>query len=235
MDIARWGIADATLPRSVICLGGRFGRRDEGQTPNTQVALFDCGPTQLIFEVRGLPSDRFRGQTVGNIFKLEEGIIAGTTFYPRGGNRPGPLPSVEVRRGPGGGNHFANFIAAVRSRRPSDLNAPITEGHYASALCHLANISYRLGENVAFDPRTRAFQGNADATDALARMEEHLSRTNELNLADLQLRVGPLLRFDATEENFSANREANRMLARENRAPFVVTERRAEAGTRQRG
>src|SRR5262249_31851503 len=56
MDLARWSIAGATLPRSVISVGGRFGYSDQGETPNTQVSIFDYGPTQLIFEVRGLPS-----------------------------------------------------------------------------------------------------------------------------------------------------------------------------------
>src|SRR5262249_796855 len=54
MDIARWGIPDATLPRGVISLGGRFGYVDQGQTANTQIAIFDYGETRLVFEVRGL-------------------------------------------------------------------------------------------------------------------------------------------------------------------------------------
>ena len=64
--------------------------------------------------------------------------------------------------------------AAVRSRRTQDLNADILEGHYSSALGHLANISYRLGQETDFNPRTRAVEGNADATETLGRMEEHL-------------------------------------------------------------
>ena len=70
MDIARWGIPGATLPRSVLSVGGRFGYADQGQTPNTQMAIFDFGPTKLIFEVRGLRTDRYRGELVGNIFHI---------------------------------------------------------------------------------------------------------------------------------------------------------------------
>src|SRR5262245_57314772 len=84
MDVARWGIAGATLPKSVLCLGGRFGYSDQGETPNTQIALFDYGDTQLIFEVRGLKTPPFHTQAVGNIFHLEAGIIAGTKFFPKG-------------------------------------------------------------------------------------------------------------------------------------------------------
>src|SRR5262245_21449292 len=222
MDIARWGIAGGTLPRSVISLGGRYGVNDHGETPNTQISIMDFGQCQLIFETRGLRTDQFHGQGVGNIFKLEEGIIAGNRFYPRGSNRAAPLPEVEVRRGPGNG-HFGNFIAAVRSRRREDLNAEILEGHYSSALCHLANISHRLGEDTAFNPRTRVLNGNADATDALQRMEDSLSQTNSLKLSDLRLRVGRMLRLDSKAETCNGDADANRMLTRENRRPFVVS------------
>ena len=73
MDIARWVIPGATLPKSVISLGGRFGYNDQGETPNTQIAVFDFGDTQLIFEVRGLKTDDYHGEKVGNIAHFEEG------------------------------------------------------------------------------------------------------------------------------------------------------------------
>ncbi len=83
------------------------------------------------------------------------------------------LVKVEVERGPGGG-HFGNFIAAVRSRKVEDLNADILEGHYSAALCHLANISYRLGQEVPFNKSTKAFGDDKEAYETLGRMEEHL-------------------------------------------------------------
>jgi predicted dehydrogenase len=231
MDIARWGIAGATLPRSVISVGGRFGYTDQGETPNTQIAIFDYGPTQLIFEVRGLRTSVFRGLTdregPGNVFHCEEGTIAGSRFYPRGSNQAQPLPRLERERAqrPGGGNHFANFVAAVRSRRREDLNADILEGHYSSALCHLANISYRLGEDAPFNPRTRAFGDNREAYETLERMEEHLTQGNGLRLDGLNYRVGRKLDIDVPAERFLGNEEANRLLTRQYRAPFVVPER----------
>ena len=245
MDIARWGIPNATMPRSVISLGGRFDTvPDRGETPNTQIAAFDFGETQLIFEVRGLltnlPTNRaaesYRGQMVGNIFHCEEGDIVGNNqFFPRGSTTAQPLPRLErelpQRPGAGGGDnaHFNNFIAAVRSRRRADLNADVLEGHYSSALCHLANISYWLGQNVPFNPRTRVFADNPDAADALQRMEAHLTGPapagNGLNAASLPLRVGPKLNLAAGKETFTGNDAANRMLFRQYRAPFVVPER----------
>ena len=245
MDIARWGIPNATLPRSVISLGGRYDTvEDHGETPNTQIAQFDFGETQLIFEVRGLltnlPANRaaesYRGQMVGNIFHCEEGDIVGSSqFFPRGSTTAQRLPALKnelpQRPGAGGGDnvHFSNFIAAVRNRRRADLNADVLEGHYSSALCHLANVSYRLGTNVAFNPRTRVFADNRDATDALERMETHLSAAapagNGLQLNNLQCHVGVKLNINANNETITGNDAANRLLFREYRAPFVVPER----------
>src|SRR4029079_8860741 len=59
MDIARWMIPDATLPKSVVSFGGRIGFKDQGETACTQVAVMDYGETQLIFEVRGLKSKTY--------------------------------------------------------------------------------------------------------------------------------------------------------------------------------
>ncbi|MBM3997689.1 MAG: Gfo/Idh/MocA family oxidoreductase [Planctomycetes bacterium] len=224
-DIARWAIAGATMPRSVVSVGGRFGYRDQGETPNTQISLMDFGDTKLIFEVRGLSSQGYRGQGIGNVFHLENGVIAGHRFYPNGGNASEAIPQIDnVRRGPGGSNHFANFIAAIRSGRSSDLNADIEEGHFSSALCHLANISYQLGSNAPFAPRTRAFGDNRDALETLERMEAHLSGApHNLRLADIQLKVGPTLQLQG--ETFNGNTEANRLLTRQYRTGFVVPDR----------
>ncbi len=226
MDIARWMIPGATLPRSVLSLGGRFGYTDQGETPNTQMAVFDFGPTQLIFEVRGLLTDKFHGEKIGNILHFEEGMIAGGKFYRKGSTTAQPLPEVGSagRRGPGG-DHFKNFIAAVRSRKQADLNADILEGHYSAALCHLANISYRLGEQVPFNGKTKAFGDNKEAYETFARMEEHLAKGNHLKLDGTTYRLGRKLSVDAAAENFGGDAKANALLTRHYRKPFVVPEK----------
>jgi hypothetical protein len=176
--------------------------------------------------VRGLKTEAVHGEMTGNIFHLEEGIIVGDgggKFYPKGSDKPAPLPKVdgEVPRGPGG-DHFGNFLAAVRSRKMSDLNADILEGHYSAALCHLANVSYRLGEEVPFSPRTKAFGDDKEAYETLARLEEHLAKGNGLKLEDEKYRLGRKLVLDAQAETFVDDAEANRLLTREYRKPFVM-------------
>lgn len=235
MDIARWIIPGATLPKSVQSLGGRFGYSDQGQTPNTQISVMDFGDTQLVFEVRGLKTGDYLGEKIGNIAHFEEGVVApgkgrkgGLAFYPKGKtDGPGePLPTTAAsKRGPGGGNHFANFIAAVRSRKTSDLNAEILEGHFSAALCHLANISYRLGSEVPFNPRTKAFGDDKTVYETLGRMEEHLSAGNGVKLDGLNYKLGRKLTVDAAGESFVGDPEANKLLTRVYRKPFVVPEK----------
>jgi predicted dehydrogenase len=226
IDKARWAIPGGILPRSVLSLGGRLGHTqpDQGQTPSSQIAIFDYGETQLIFEVRGLPSKAYRGQAVGNTFHLESGTIAGNRFYPKGSEKAEPLPQIKgtVKRGRED-RHFANFIAAVRSRKVEDLHAPILEGHYSAALIHLANASYRLGEQVPFNPRTKAFGDNKEAYETLARMEEYL-KGNQVKLEETKYQLGRKLVIDAGSEHVAGDAEANKLLTRNYRKPFAVPE-----------
>lgn len=228
MDLARWAIPGATLPKSVISVGGRYGYEDQGQTPNTQVAVFDYGETQLVFEVRGRPCAGYKGQGVGNVYHLEAGIIAGTTFFPKGSDKEAPLPKLESTRGPAEPCHepnFGNFVAAVRSRKQSDLNADILEGHYSSALCHLANISYRLGQSTPFTTKPDGLADNAVATETLERVATHLKEDVKLDLATTTLQVGRKLQIDAANETFMSDKDAQKMLTRQYRSPFNIPEK----------
>src|SRR5207247_4085886 len=99
------------------------------------------------------------GEDTGNIVHRDSGTVIKGKFTPKSSETSEPLPKVDAPLGPGNGN-FKNFMAAVRSRKESDLNAPILEGHYSAALCHLANASYRLGEMVPFNKKTKAFGDN---------------------------------------------------------------------------
>jgi predicted dehydrogenase len=225
MDIARWMIPGATLPKTVLSLGGRLGHKDQGQVPSTQLAFMDYGDTQLIFEVRGLPSKRYPGcGDSDNVLHFEAGTVAGDTFTPKGGGKPEPVAKVEAKRGPGSG-HFGNFFAAVRSRKVEDLNADVLDGHLSAALIHLANASYRVGEQVPFGSGAKAVRGNPGAEEALARTEEYLAKENNLKLSELHLTVGRRLTVDAGNASVVGDAAANKLLTRVYRAPFVVPEK----------
>jgi predicted dehydrogenase len=224
MDIARWVIPGAKWPKTVISFGGRFTGPDQGQTPNTQVAVMDFGGTLLIFEVRGQKSKPYHGQGVGNILHFEAGTIAGDQFYPKGSDKAEAIPRLGVEPERRRGEHFGNFIACVRSRKVEELNADIAVGHVSAGIGHLANVSYRLGKDEPFNSRTQAVSGNDFATDTLARMEDHL-RENGVKLEGTSLHVGRKLEFDGETETFKNDTQANQLLTRNYRAPFVVPAR----------
>jgi hypothetical protein len=227
MDKARWALNKNTLPKKALGFGGRFGYKDDGQTPNTLVALMDWGDAQLVFEVRGLHTDEFKarnipmGTRVGNVIYGDQGIMVIPNYtdavvYDLDGNL--------VRQFRGGGDHFRNFIDAVRSRKRSELNAEIEQGNLSSALCHLPNISYLLGKQSPFNPRTKAFGDEKEAYEALGRVEDHLA-ANNIVLADEKYDVGPVLSVNANHWNFGGNTAANRLATAEYRAPYLLPEK----------
>jgi predicted dehydrogenase len=224
MHAALHAIPDVTLPKSVMTVGGRFGYKDQGQTANTQIAVYDFGGTQLMFEVRGLKTDRYYGQGIGNTFHFEEGIVASGKFYPRGdkGN-PQPLIRAKAERVSRGGN-FGEFIKRMRSRDTELFDWNLETAHYSSALVHLGNISYRLGKEVAFGGNAKPFGPNTAANETFGRMSEHL-KGNGLKLEGMKYRLGRRLEFDATKERFFDDAEANTLLTRPPRPPFVVPEK----------
>src|SRR5262249_16471415 len=178
MDKARWGLGVAEFPRGVISVGGRLGYEDDGETPNTHISLFDYGDKELIFEVRGLPTRDLKGAMVGNIYYGADGYVVCPSYF--SGTAFGKSGEV-IKQFNGHGDHHGNFIEAVRKRRAGDfegavkhLHADIEQGHLSSALCHLGNISYRLGNQQAFTPKAEAFGDDKEAADSYARMCEHL-------------------------------------------------------------
>jgi predicted dehydrogenase len=220
MDIARWMIPGATLPKSVISFGGRLGYQDQGEVASTEMAIMDFGGPLLVFETRGLPSEEYHGTKIGNVLHLEAGIIANSKFYPNGSEQGEPLPKVEVKMGPVG-DHMGNFIAAVRSRNIADLNADVLVGHYSAACCHLANMSIRLGSKVPFKPRTEELDGNTAAIEVLDRTEQHLA-ANGVNIEQGGFVLGRKLIVDAKTETIVGDPDANALLTRHYRKGFAV-------------
>lgn len=221
MDVARWGLGKEGLPASITSVGGRFGPPDRGETPNTQIHVCDYGDCQIIFEVRGLPTRAFRGVNLGNIFHGERGVLICPGYY--GGVAYG-LDGKEMARFAGAGDHYGNFVDAVRQRRPQDLNADILEGHLSSALCHLGNLSFRLGTAQPFRKKVDALGEGREPAEALMRMEEHL-HLDRVPVDETLYRVGRRLVVDTKTETLIGDREASGLLTREYRKPFVVPDR----------
>ena len=231
MDIARWAIeaaTGATGPKSAISMGGRFGYKDQGQTPNMQLCVYDYGGTLLVFEVRGLVGKKGKGgeqfaRKVTNEFYLEEGAIIGGQFYPKGKNKPEKL--VEAESTVRSGGHFGNFIDCVRSRKQEDLNADILQGHYAAAPCHLGNISYRLGQEVPLGQEPAGFPLECpQVRESLDTIKANLKAALGIDPDKAKWTLGPKLAFDPEKEKFLDHPKADELLTRKYRDPYVMPE-----------
>lgn len=223
MDLARWGLNVNQLSNAVCSYGGRFGYEDAGDTANTQVVLHDYGDQALVFEVRGLKTSPYRGAMVGVIFEGTEGYAVLPSY------NSGSLFDADgkkLKTFSGNGDHFENFLKAVRSRSAMDLNADIEEGHLSSALCHMGNISLQLGDRLSPAEcleKMSALETSEDVKATLDRFTSHL-KENGVNAAQDRIQTGPMLAFDPKSETFKDNMKANESLTREYRKPFVVPE-----------
>jgi predicted dehydrogenase len=226
MDVARWFLGEKTLSPRVLAIGGRLGYEDDGQTPNTLIAFHDYLAAPLIFEVRGLPEktgsedmDEYKGAQVGVVIECEGGHVL-VSDEDEGEAIAFDKNGKEIKSFKGAESHFENFIKAVRSRNENDLNAPIREGHLSTALCHSANISWRLGSHASPDAIREQIQADPDALPTFNRMAEHLA-ANKVNLDKTPVTLGMVLKMNQSNEQFIEAKKANYMLARRPRAPFV--------------
>ncbi|HTI68911.1 MAG TPA: Gfo/Idh/MocA family oxidoreductase [Candidatus Limnocylindria bacterium] len=232
MDIARWVLGENTLSPKVLSVGGRFGYEDDGNTPNTQFVYHGYKKAPLIFEVRGLPRSKelmaakwgekempdYKGAKIGVVVNCENGYVvipsyeSATAYDPKGN---------VIKTWKEGADHYANFISAVRSRKNSDLNAEIEQGHLSSGLCHTGNISYLLGTELSPAAIQDRLKGEPEAAETYGRLAEHLE-ADGIDLAKTPARFGELLAMNPTTERFVGNAKADLLLTREYRKGFEV-------------
>jgi len=186
-DIARWGMNKNEHPVTIYSMGGIFGIDPSDcaqETPNTQTSLFRYNDGKVLeFETRGRYTNEESGLgiRIGNIFygtdgylELDEGkwkAFRKREKEPFAGSESTEPKSADPTflAAPGGTEHFANFLDAVRSGKDETLNCHIREGHYSSVLPLLANISYRLGRELTFDGTKENFVKDMEADAMLSR------------------------------------------------------------------
>jgi predicted dehydrogenase len=168
MDVARWGLG-VKIPSKVSALGGHVMFDDDQQTPNVLMSVFEFPTSEsggdkkkiLQFEVRHWmtnPEESLGSrENLTNTYMTSSANMVGNIFY---GSKGYMLKDVSgwqtylgkerkpAESGTGEGNHYQNFIDAIRANDSSRLTAPIEEGFYSCLLIHLANISYRLGRTL---------------------------------------------------------------------------------------
>jgi hypothetical protein len=158
------------LPSRIQCAGGRFGVKDQGQTPDTENAtfIFDDGKI-LECQLRNIytaePSQWHFYGTKGymhfqeDIFKREFNyrIYLGKTQTPE--PDVGSHPDID---------HYGIFTQAIRENKPELLTCELEDGRISADFCLLADIAYRLKRDLTFDPQAERFT-DADANAMLTR------------------------------------------------------------------
>jgi hypothetical protein len=104
--------------------------------------------------------------TVGNLFFGSKGFMTKNVnewqvFYGKE-RTPGET-------GSGLGDHYADFINAIRANDQKLAQGDIRDGFYTCAVMHLGNISYRLGRTLEFDPVKMKFINDPEADAMLTR------------------------------------------------------------------
>jgi predicted dehydrogenase len=111
---------------------------------------------------------------VGNLFYGSEGWAAMSDqgFQAYKGDSSELIMEERPERGSADSTalHMQNFLACVKSRQEQDLHDPIANAVPSANLCHLANISYRVGRALKVEPGpTPKFTGDAEATEMITR------------------------------------------------------------------
>ena len=144
-----------------------------------QLATFKYDDCELVFEVRNLLTGGESsivydgGNFVDNLFYGSEGWMSldlrGFQIYKGEGRElvqemkytePTEWDTLPHRR---------NFLHAVRTRNYRDLTCNIDQGRQSAALSLMANICYRTGRKLLFDPTTELFIGDDKANQLLSR------------------------------------------------------------------
>jgi predicted dehydrogenase len=176
IDVALWGLGVKTHPMRVTCLGGKNFFDDDQQFPDTQYAICE-------YPRPGAPS----GRTTQLIFEqriwspyLQEGYENGVGFYGTSGMLlVGHVKGwklyaernkliAEATGEPKLADHYDNFFACIRgdAKQPA---ADAETGHRAATICHLANISARIGRVLNFNSESETIGGDEPANAMLHR------------------------------------------------------------------
>ncbi|MBP7051287.1 MAG: Gfo/Idh/MocA family oxidoreductase [Phycisphaerae bacterium] len=184
LDLARMLFGDKPYPDTISYTGGVKALRDGRTIPDTQIALYEYGDFTLVFEAAlWTPYMKKIAMNIrdGDLFpdwpfcatRIEVLGTKGFMYVGRHGGGWQIFDSddkvIESRYGRQGDKwHQENFIQCIRTRQQP--NADVEQGHYSALLCHMANISGRVGnQKLRFDPKTETFLDAPEANGYLKR------------------------------------------------------------------
>lgn len=149
LDVAMW-VTECPGPKSVVCNGGNY-HYPRWETPDNVHAILDCATYAIVFDVQfmnGYEGDgaAFYG-TKGSVIQERDGFFRLYNLDNKA--------VEEWKYEDEGIAHMQNFLDCIRSRQ--ETNSPAETGNRVIIGAHLANISYREGKRIAWDPINQKF------------------------------------------------------------------------------
>lgn len=171
INIALWAMGPE-WPKAVISSGGKYALKDNSETPDTQIAVYDFPSYTLIWEHQvqcGLGPDRrehgvaFTGSDATLIVDNNGWEVIAEPL------KRGDV--VEMKRRTKAGEqmraaHARNFLDCVKSRQQPVENLDV--GHHVSTVAHLGNLALRTRSRVEWDHEKEQAVAN-DAANALVK------------------------------------------------------------------
>lgn len=173
MDQILWW-TEELYPKTVFSSGGRFIKRDNTDSPDTQVATFQFESFTAVWEHRQYAANEAEKSNVGCYFYGTEGTFHmgwqdGWTFYPA--DRRKPVLHEEPRLNKPDDQNirelWADFLDAIRTgRRPV---CDIEIGHRSTNMSLLGMLSLKLGRSLRWDGEKEVIAGDEEANRLLSR------------------------------------------------------------------
>ncbi|MEE4215730.1 MAG: Gfo/Idh/MocA family oxidoreductase, partial [Bacteroidales bacterium] len=164
IDVCRWALG-VDYPDKVSAMGGRFHFMDDDwEFYDTQVVNYQYGDDKLItWEGKSCNGMKEYNMGRGALIQGTEGSIIlhrnGYEMYDLAGKlvenkeETGKSETTGTR---GSGSldvlHMYNFLEGIR--RGARLNAPVDDGAVSVNLCHMGNISQKVGRMIEIDTLT---------------------------------------------------------------------------------
>jgi predicted dehydrogenase len=187
LDLARM-VIDREYPKSVYHAGGNLSFHDDAQVPDTSLVTYEYDGLLFVLEqawwapyMKKTPEPiRQSDAAFPEWFPFNDSVVqiygtngmmllgrhgGGWQLYDLDGNKVAQDKQTHQKMQEA---HVGNFVECVRSR--NQPNADIEVGFVSTAICHLANISYRVGNRkLEFDASACAFVNDAEADRYLKR------------------------------------------------------------------
>ena len=185
LDVGLWAIQlmrgfenYQCLPKRISSTGGIFWLNDAKEVPDTEIVTYDYGDMLLNFELRSFATDyllphsgaprigpKFAGGPTDfyTAYYGTEGTLTVTESHWEVHWKDGKVETTKAS----GGSHEGNFLECVKSRKRP--NSDVEIGRLSTTLCHLANVSYKLGRDIHFDPRNENFGEDREANKLMSK------------------------------------------------------------------